>query len=260
MDISSNLGVVVTIHDQELLIAYEAERKFAELNAPLTYVFVGHGPTDMVAELPNVIIARDLEENIETHKYLVDFTCWYALVQNKIPSCEFLALIQYDVSIAPNFVEKSIACLQNAPQTVLGYVPLSMNDRNFIRDNMGSEPLNEACRVVYGVDIHRLLKSHISLSEDKLWPTTNNVAMHRETLKDFVRWFTPLAMHMGNQKPAGHAFERAIKLYSILSGRANSYVDDVLSHYQLNSHETQDFKKDTGRLSQLLARNVMSRR
>lgn len=255
---SQNLSVVVTIHDQDLLLAYEAERKFAGLNTPLTYLFVGSGPAEKVTALSNVIIARDLDDNIETHNYLVDFTSWYAVIHNHVPINRFVSLIQYDVSITPDFLEKSINGLREDPEAVLGYAPLSMKDRNFIRDNMGFEPLREACKTVYGIDINSLINSHIQLSEDKRWPTTNNVAMHRDTLKDFVRWFTPLAMHMGNQKPAGHAFERAIKLYCILSGRANIYLDDVLSHYQLNSHRTQDFNKDTGRLGRLLARNVMS--
>lgn len=98
-------------------------------------------------------------------------------------------------------------------------------------------------------------KIYNKLANDKKWPTTNDVAMHRQTLEDFVRWFTPLAMSMGNEKPVGHAFGRAIKRYSILSGRGNSYLGDVLSHFQMNSHETQDFKKDKGVFHRLLAKN-----
>jgi hypothetical protein len=133
-----------------------------------------------------------------------------------------------------------------------------MTNRNFIRENMGYGPLKPAYSAVYGIEIGPLLKSHIRLSGDKMWPTTNNVAVFCETLEDFIRWFTPLAMHIGNEKSVGHAFERAIKLYCILSGWGNSYDNDVLSHFQMNSHETQDFRKDTSRLSCLLARNVMS--
>ena len=257
---SPQLGVVVTIHDQELLLAYEAQNKFSGVNVPLTYMFVGGGPTDKIKTIPNVVIARNLPNNIEDHKYLVDFTSWYALVRNNIPSQKYLALIQYDVSISQDFVNKSIDALSRAPMTVMGYAPMAMTDRNFIRDNMGYGPLKLACSAVYGIEIGSLLKSHVKLTGDKMWPTTNNVAMSRETLGDFVRWFTPLAMHMGNEKPVGHAFERAIKLYCILSGRGNTYVSDVLSHFQMNSHETQDFKKDTSRLSRLLARNVMSQK
>ena len=78
---SPQIGVVITIHDQELLLAYEAQKKFSGVGTPLTYMFVGSGPADKISTIPNVIIARNLPNNIEDHKYLVDFTSWYALVR-----------------------------------------------------------------------------------------------------------------------------------------------------------------------------------
>ncbi|MGR3733004.1 hypothetical protein [Pseudophaeobacter sp.] len=252
----SNISILVTIHDQDLLLAYEAERKFAKQAVPTTYVFVGQGPTDKISHLENVVVARDLPDNIETHKYLVDFTSWYACVRNGIATGENVCLIQYDVSLAGDFASQSLAALERSPASVVGYSPVAMKDRNFIRDNMGYAPLRAACKAVYGLDIGPLLKTHMKLAEDKFWPATNNVAMQRKTLEDFVRWFTPLAMYMGNEKPVGHAFERAIKLFCVLTGRSNLYEPNVLSHFQMNSHETQDFEKDAGRLHKLLARNI----
>ena len=245
----------MTIHDQDLLLAYEAEGKFSEIGKSVVYLFVGHGKTDKIIDLPNVVIARKLAQNIENYKYLVDFTAWYAIARNQIETFDYVALLQYDVSISEDFITKSQAALDSNRDAIVGYVPLDMSDRNFIRDNMGYKPLEIACRKVYGIEIGPLLKTHIKLAHDKNWPSTNNVAMHRHTLEDFVRWFTPLAMSMGNEKPVGHAFERAIKLYSILSGRGNLYLCDVLSHFQMNSHETQDFKKDKSTFHRLLAKN-----
>lgn len=255
MGVPPQLSLVVTIHDQDLLLAYESEGKFSKIAASILYLFVGLGDTDKIADLPNVVIARNLADNIENYKYLVDFTAWYAIVRNQIETCDYVALLQYDVSVSDDFIEESLAALNSNRDAIVGYVPLDMGDRNFIRQNMGYKPLELACREIYGIEIGRLLKAHIKLANDKKWPTTNNVAMHRQTLEDFVRWFTPLAMSMGNEKPVGHAFERAIKLYSILSGRGNSYLCDVLSHFQMNSHETQDFKKDKGVFHRLLAKN-----
>ena len=250
-----SLCVIVTIHDQDLLLAYEAEGKFSKTKSSIIYLFVGLGDTDKITDLPNVVIARNLANNIENYKYLVDFTAWYAIARNQIETCDYVSLLQYDVSISEDFTEKSLTALDSNRDAIVGYVPLEMGDRNFIRDNMGFKPLEIACKNIYGIEISPLLKSHIKLAHDKKWPTTNNVAMHRHTLEDFVRWFTPLAMSMGNEKSAGHAFERAIKLYSILSGRSNVYLGDVLSHFQMNSHETQDFKKDKSVFHRLLAKN-----
>ena len=248
-------SVVVTIHDQDLLLAYESEGKFSKIESPVVYLFVGLGDTDKITDLSNVVIARNLAENIENYKYLVDFTAWYAIARNQIETCDYIALLQYDVSISEDFKEKSLTALDSNRDAIVGYVPLEMGDRNFIRQNMGFKPLEIACKKIYGIEISPLFKTHIKLARDKRWPATNNVAMHRHTLEDFVRWFTPLAMSMGNEKPVGHAFERAIKLYSILSSRGNVYLGDVLSHFQMNSHETQDFKKDKSVFHRLLAKN-----
>ncbi len=251
-----NYGIIVTIHDQDLVLKYEVAGKFNNLKVPVTYVFVGMGAVDKLESLTNVIVARDLIDNIETHKFLVDFTSWYACARNNILIGDFVSLIQYDVVISSDFATKSAEMMHREPEGILGYIPEEMTNRNFIRDNMGYAPLREACLAVYGFDIKPLLKMNLKRSDDKQWPATNNVAMHRNTLKDFVRWFTPLAMHMGNHKPVGHAFERAIKLYSILSGRKNQYAPGLLSHFQMNSHKTQNFKKDQDYLHDLLARNA----
>lgn len=250
-----SFSIVVTIHDQDLLLAYESEGKFSKTESSVVYLFVGLGDTDKITDLPNVVIARNLAENIENYKYLVDFTAWYAIARNQIETCDYVSLLQYDVSISKDFTEKSLTALDSNRDAIVGYVPLEMCNRNFIRQNMGFKPLEIACKKIYGIEIGPLLKTHIKLAHDKKWPTTNNVAMHRHTLEDFVRWFTPLAMSMGNEKSVGHAFERAIKLYSILSGRGNIYLGDVLSHFQMNSHETQDFKKDKSVFHRLLAKN-----
>jgi hypothetical protein len=251
----SQLSAIVTIHDQDLLLQYESENKFQTIGCPVTYMFVGKGPVDKVRAMDRVIIAREQADNIEDYKFLVDFTSWYACINNAVPLTEFVALIQYDVTVSESFSSTTLSQLQTDPDAVLGYSPVPMADRNFIRDNMGYAPLREAVKKVYGFDIKPILRSHMASATDKNWPATNNVAMRRDTLSDFVRWFTPLGLAMGNSRPSGHAFERAIKLFCILTGRHNLYDREVLQHFQMNSHETQDFKKDTGRLHQLLARN-----
>jgi hypothetical protein len=245
----------VTIHDQDLLLDYEKQGKFATQPSEVTYIFVGRGPIDKLDGIKNIVVARDLADNIEDHKYLVDFTSWYAIVCNDIAIGDVVSLIQYDVVISPDFCSGTASMMAEHPQGILGYSPVPMKSRDFVRDNMGYAPLRAAVKQVYGLDIKPLLRMYQRNSTDKEWPATNNVAMSRETLRDFVRWFTPLALAMGNHKPVGHAFERAIKVYSILSGRKNTYAPELLRHYQLNSHQTQDFVRDDPTFRENLVQN-----
>lgn len=251
---AQNHQIVVTIHDQELLLQYEAAAKFAG-QSPVTYVFVGSGAVDELGCLGNVIVARDLADNIESMNYFVDFTSWYACARNRLTPNGLLSLIQYDVSITHDFSERTVQVMKDLPGGILGYCPVEMKNRNFIRDNVGYEPLRDACRNVYGLNIKSIFTTFQRSGIDRLWPATNNVCMHTDTLNDFVRWFTPIANAMGNQKSSGHAFERAIKLFAILSGRNTGYTNEVLDHFQLDSHGTQGLAKQTGRLHRLLIGN-----
>ena len=250
-----NIHLIITIHDQEILIDFEASNKFNKNNHPVTYIFVGNGKTDKLNNIDNLIIARNLNNNIEEYNYLVDFTSWYACIKNNIILNDYVCLLQYDVNISKDFGYQSYKLLIESPNSILGYAPVKMKNRNFTYDNMGYKPLFESIKSVYGLNIKKIFKDNIKLADDKNWPSTNNVAMHRDTLKDFVRWFTPVAFHMGNKKPVGHAFERAIKLYSILSGRQNIYAPDLLKHFQLNSHKTQDFITDNKQIQNLIIPN-----
>ena len=76
------------------------------------------------------------------------------------------------------------------------------------------------------------------------------------------RWFIMfideraiINLNFDNQKPIGHAFERALILRSILLDRENIYLGNVLNHFQINSHETKDFKKDKSVFYRLLGEN-----
>ena len=129
----SSICVVVTIHDQELLLEFEARKKFENLGDNYLYVFVGARPCDKIRDLENVIIARELADNLEKYNYLVDFTSWYACIRNAIDLAEYVCLIQYDVNLSRNFLDESQTILDAHPQSIVGYQPMLMSDRNFIK-------------------------------------------------------------------------------------------------------------------------------
>lgn len=253
----SILSIYITVHDQDIVIDYEKSNKFSMLGNNYNYVFVGNRSTDKLNGIRNVIIARDLPDNIENYKYLVDFTAWYAIVKNNIVNSQYISLIQYDTSVSENFFTDTIEKMKQKPHSILGYVPHLMRDRNFIKDNMGFKPLRDSIKYVYNLDIMSL-KNSANWKKDKYWPSTNNICLSSEILSDFVSWFTPVAIEIGNVMPAGHAFERAIKFYCLINNIENIYARDTLRHFQLNSHQTQNFNREMSDYSHILTNNELT--
>ncbi len=254
----NNLCIYITVHDQNIIVDYEDSNKFSKLKNNYKYVFVGNRSIDKLIGMNNVIIARNLNSNIESYNYLVDFTAWFAIVNNGIINSEFVSLIQYDTSISDNFFTDTIEKMNQNPHSILGYAPHLMKDRNFIKDNMGFRPLRASIKKIYNVDIIELIKSD-NWKKDKYWPSTNNICLRNDILSDFVSWFTPVAIEIGNIIPAGHAFERAIKFYCLIKNIDNVYAPNILEHFQLNSHETQNFNRSLSDYSNLLANNEFSK-
>ena len=63
---------------------------------------------------PDVIIVRDLQDNIEYEKSLLTFTAWYAIIKNDLfKDDEHLCLLEYDVKLSENFKEALASLLQN---------------------------------------------------------------------------------------------------------------------------------------------------
>lgn len=237
------LEVVITVHDQQIVLDFEQHKKYR--NVPkYTYAFVGRGDCDKIRHLSNVVIVRELQDNIEQYKNLVDFTAWYAFVRNKLIQSEFVALLQYDTAISPSFYKQTLAYLTKEPTKMLGYQKWPILDANFIENNIGAAPLADALRATYGVDLYHLVARHVEAKGDIGWPSSNNLAMSTKLLSEYVDWFSPMIQLLGPNLYSGHSFERSLKIFCILKNVENIYAPQLAHHYQLNSHGTQGFSVD----------------
>jgi hypothetical protein len=215
------------VHNQDIIIAFEQEKKFYMLEGAYTYVFVGAGDYSKLAEIKNLIIARNLEKNIEDYKYLVDYTAWFALINNNIIKASTISLIQYDVSLNEIFLNETLRASEQELPFIIGYKSDKMRSPDFIRKNMGWEPLRKAVKATHGYDpLWPILKA-IWLGKDKNWPCTNNICVSYDTLADFVNWFYPVALEIGNIPAVGHSFERSIKLYALDRQIKTTYLNGI---------------------------------
>ena len=246
------LEIVITVHDQKIVLEFERLGKYSDI-PKYTYAFVGMGNCELIRHLRNVIVVRDLPDNIEQYKNLVDFTAWYAFAKNSLIQSKFVALLQYDTAISPKFYEQTLAYLTKEPAKMLGYQKWPILDANFIENNVGAAPLADALRVAYDADLYQLVERHVEAKGDIGWPSSNNLAMSSKLLSEFVDWFSPMIQLLGPNLYSGHSFERSMKIFCILNNVENLYAPQLAHHYQLNSHGTQglsvDFEKEIKRVA-----------
>ena len=232
------IEVFITVHDQDIILKNEESQKYSNLSK-YRYVFVGNNDTSKISHLNNVIFAKNYEDNIEHLNYFVDFTSWYLIIKNNLIETDFISLVQYDTDITSTFENKTIEILNSNLNSILGYVPYPIAYCDFLKCNKGAEPLNNSLTNVYNLNIYDVVDEHVKKTSDALWPSSNNIATTKSILKKLVYWFEPVVHDMGNFKHSGNSFERAIKIFSIINNINNSYLDNVLKHYQLDSHKTQ---------------------
>jgi hypothetical protein len=201
----------IFVHDQQIVLDYIAANKFSDL-PDVKYCFLGMRPTEQIENLPNVIIARDLPDNIEHYPNLVAWTGWYALVRNNLVTTDIVTLFEYDVNVTDWWFEtrqEAYFWHASADGTWWNY--------NFI------EP--------------ELRKAKPRIGEGAL-PMTSNYKIKKETLADFVVYFMYL-ISVNNLDPhyknAGHVIERICSAFM----QDICYYGNGVQHLYADSHGTQ---------------------
>lgn len=239
-----NLEVFITIHDQELVYHLENHDngKYNKIfnNIKYTYLFVGYGNVDMIKSYENVIICRDLQYNIEEYKYLVDFTSWYAIVKNNLNICDNLILIQYDTNLSKNFIEETYSKITD--NTIISYCNTTIYNENFWY-NKGIGIVKEYLSNK-NITLEKLIFNYILNENDDMWITTNNICCKFDFLKSFVEDVENILISNGDNIYIGHSFERIIYVYCIYNLIDIKYITNILEHYQLDSHKSQNLNVD----------------
>jgi len=206
--------IVFICHSEELV------KKLYNTYENPTILFVGSNSLDQTV-YPDVIIVRDLQDNIEYEKSLLTFTAWYAIIKNDLfKDDEHLCLLEYDVKLSENFKE-TLSSLKHLDviSFIKGFEAEYKNDIN--------------------TDI--LYKFIISKGEKLYnitdWYSTTNHCIKRTILKDFVDWYYPDYLQIKNAHSKKLAFyhERLFYYYIQLKNLKNVYMEG-LEHFQSNSH------------------------
>ena len=207
--------IVFICHSEELV------KKLYNTYENPTILFVGLNTLDKIV-YPDVIIVRDLQDNIEYEKSLLTFTAWYAIVKNNLFKEEHLCILEYDVKLDKNFKENLESLLQNDKQLdVISFIKVG----------------GFSCDVNYNI-----LRGFIESKREKYtditdWYATTNHCIKRTILKEFVDWYYPDYLQIKNAHSQKLAFYHERLFYYYISSRnlKNVYMEG-LEHFYSNSH------------------------
>jgi hypothetical protein len=227
----------VFAHDEKIILDFKKTGKFLEIEN-LKYVLLSKRPCDNVKGLDDVIIANEYADNIENFPLLVAFTGWYLIWKNKLidADTDFINLFEYDVTLAGNFSEGQHYVLKPETQ-VLSYIPISINDYMFIKDDKMCLPFLKSIQKHYGIDFRKYIS--------KIDPTTvvgmtSNQSMTPQVFTDFMKWSQPVIEDIKNERLVGHMLERMFPLFYLYNKLKCILIQNVIFHYQMDTHNTQD--------------------
>lgn len=228
----SEIELFVMVHDQDLLLECESDGRFEPI-ARRRYVFLGPRPVDKLTGRTDVIVARDLADNMEEHANLLSFTGWYAVARNHLATGRYISLLEYDVALAPNFIEETLAALGEQDDLV-GYVSFPLSHPMYLHATPWLIP---TLAEVYEIDAVRLIDEHLASGGLDRWTATTNASMSAATLAAVVDWIVPLTVVYRHDPIGAHVHERLLKIFGLLNDQPGRYLPSLLTHAQKRSHQ-----------------------
>ena len=227
-----NIQSFIFIHNQDILLDCINNKKFDNL-PKLKYAFLGNGDVEKIKNLPNVIICRDLVDNIEEYPKLTSYTGWYAIWKNKLYNADYINLFEYDVDLHPDF---NIILNNNIiPEIkVIGYIPFNIHTPNFTKHEEVSGTVKKSILKNYNVNVDEFVKNFPS---DSIISITSNHTFEKKTFEQYMEWMINIEKDIKSDPKAGHQVERSIMLFYLINNIPSGVIPEALYHYQLNSHQ-----------------------
>jgi len=232
--LNRNMETFIFVHDQNIILDYINNNKFSNLNN-LKYVFVGNNEIDKIKNLDNVIICRDLPNNLENYPKLTSFTGWYALWKNNLIKSDIVNLFEYDINLSSD-IESHINFNVGLGYDIIGYVPLFISDINFIGYSQWISNLRLSLDKNYNVNLNNYVNS---FPNDKIITVTSNHSLTINFFNEYMKWIEPMIDDIKISNFSGHEVERSISIFYLLKNINYVFLPDLLYHFQFDSHETQ---------------------
>lgn len=175
-----------------------------------------------------LIVARELENNIEHEKKLLTFTAWYAISKNNLFSeYDYVCILEYDAIIVNDFENIVLNECKTKEYTVYSFIDHYVDgiytdiDCNILRNYLTQQ----------NIDPH--FENYISY-----WGSSSNQCVRRNFLCEFVDFYYNSYSFIKNEHYSNLSWyhERVFMIY-LLNKRINyKLLRNILSHSQSNSH------------------------
>ena len=234
-----SISTYIFVHDQNIILDCDSSGKFKSL-PNVQYVFLGVGDTEEIKGRSDVIIARDLPNNIEQYPKFCSFTGWYALWKNNLIQSEYVHLFEYDITLENNFNTR-IDNILNDKYDFIGYAPLSMQ-LSFVSPQYLANIL-PAIQKHYNVNMQEIIDKIYNQNKKSKWSSTSNSTFSIEAFIQYMNWFEKLIDDLKNNKMCGHAHERSITFFYLLFNKKICLENNLIKHSMLDSHGTGEVKR-----------------
>ena len=238
------LDTFIFVHDQNIILDFNKINKFSELEG-FKYVFLGNKPCDLIQDLDNVIIARNLEHNIEQYPKFTSLTGWYALCKNNLINSEYVNFFEYDINYVEKFADINKNFV-NSDVDFIGYFPMLLTDPVYLIHSQYTDQLVKAIKLKTGVDINNLVNKIILKDNSATWSSSSNSTWRVSALKDYIDWFEMFIDDVKDSNYCGHMHERSLSFYYFIMGLNVKITQGLMSHFQLNSHGTSPLPPERG--------------
>jgi hypothetical protein len=235
-----SIQTFIFVHNQDIILDFIKHKKFDNFNN-LMYIFLGNGDVTKITNLSNVIIARDCKYNIEEYPKLTSYTGWYCVWKNNLVNSEYINLFEYDINVSEELEKNIIETYNNNQIDILGYIPINVHSPSFLKSPQWSDKLIESLHKEYSVNILDFVNN---MDINKICSVTSNHTFNKKTFEDYMNWTEKIIDYIKVSPLAGHQIERSISVYYLLNNKNYTILNDVLHHFQFDSHKTQNISQD----------------
>lgn len=203
--------IFITVHDQDLILRLEKNKVFREIKN-YKYLFLGNRPVDKLGKFKHkVIVSRNLPDNIENYKSLLDYTGWYAVSKNNLAKNRYVCFLQYDYLVHETFEKELLASIKNHSNSMIAIWPAFFDFDN--EEFSGS--IQRVCKDVYNMDIKSIIQNRMCNDSSLLFPYGNSFCCDMHILNKYINWMEPLLENILNNKNTGHSVERSIGCFCV---------------------------------------------